>query len=242
MNNLPNEMIILISSFLNNKENLIFVKTCKYYNKILYKYGFLKSLYYTFPGSIVCFTQNFIQHNRTLTDIYINNGNNIHLYMSSVIWPKRIKFMNYNFNCEINTDMNTNTENLYITTYQNKLKMYINWSKFNKLKYLFLHIYDLDFTNIELCTNLEVIFIYLEISNNDDRLIIIPKNIGLLKNLKHLLTNCNLSIHTNFISEKLQTCISNNNHNNINILSSVIKSRNYYTDKSLDCLYDNLCI
>ena len=239
MNNLPNEMIILISSFLNNKENLIFVKTCKYYKEILYKYGFLKSLYYTFPGSVVNFTRNFIQHNRTLTDIYINNGNNIHLYILSVIWPKRLKFMNYNFNCEINPYINTNTENLYITTYQNKIKMYINWSKFNKLKYLFLHIYDLDFTNFELCANLEVIFIYLEVSNNDDDTsIIIPKNIGLLKKLKHLFTNCNLSKHTNFISEKLQTCILKDNQ----ILSSVINSRNYYSEKNLDCLYDNLCI
>ena len=241
MNNLPNEIIFLISSFINNEENLMFVKTCKYYKEILYNYGFLKSLYYSFPGSITDFTLNFIKHNRTLTDIYIYNSNNIHLYMLSAIWPKRIKFMHYRINCSINPYINTNTENLYISSYRNTEKIYINWSKFNKLKYLFLHIYDLNFINIESCTNLEVIFIYLETSNlNNDTSI--PKNIGLLKNLKHILTNCDLSNNTHFISKKLQTCISNNKERNYIIYNSinVIKNRDYYNN-NIENLYDTLC-
>ena len=159
-----------------------------------------------------------------------------------IINQKKVKFINYSCIFEINPYVNTNTENLYISTFRNKENLYINFFKFNKLKYLFLHIYDLNFINIESCTNLEVLFIYLETSNLNDGSIIIPKNIGLLKNLKHLLTNCNLSNHTHFISEELQTCISNNNNNDIIYKSKkhIIKNSDYYNEH-IDSLYDKLC-
>ena len=254
MNNLPDEIIFLIVSFLNSNDSLILVKTCKYYKEKLYNYGFYKSITLIFTHSrndisyptITDFIYKFRQHNRTIINLnlynvpYFNNLPDIN-FCSNIKLPKRVKLSNYNCSFNINPTIVTNTENLYITTYKNKNQIKINWIKFPKLKYLYLHIYDLDFLAIELCSNLEVVFIYLELTNISERKMI-PKNIGLLKNLRHIFTNCNLSTNTNFISEKLETCISNNKQEEIyyNSKNKIIKNRNHYNESSLDILYNNL--
>ena len=239
MDYIPEEIILLISSFLNNRDSLHIVKTCKYYKNILYKYGFYKSLNYN--SNFIHFLENFKKHNNTLTDVYIHNASNIHILMF-MMWPKRISFLNCIFTYDIKPN-NTNTEYLYITSLKNT-KIKIDWSKFPKIKCLFLNIHDIDLNGIELCSNLEIICLYLEINNTTNGShTIIPKTIESLQNLTHIISNCNLSLNTNFVSQKLKTCISANyNANNITYNSpyNIIKNRNYYPEKNIEQLYNRL--
>lgn len=233
MNFISDDLLVIILSYLNNKDSLSLVKTCKYFKKLFYERGFYKTIYYNFPEPILKFSNLFNIHNKTLNSVYINNGYNIHNFMDN-IWCKNIEFSNYSFDYNIEPTNITNTENLYIVSSSNKKnKICINWNKFPKLKCLFLNIYDININNIEICDNLEVIFLYLEKSNKNNSLFpIIPKNIGLLKNLKHFFSNCNISSETKFISKNLETCILYDNNSEIvhNSKYNIIKNRNYYPE------------
>ena len=234
MNSISDDLLVIILSYLNNKDSLSLVKTCKYFKKLFYEKGFYKSIYYNFSEPILPFINLFDIHNKTLHDVYIKNGYNIHTFMNNT-WCKNVKFSNYSYeDYNIDPKKITNTENLYISSYnKKKIKITINWNKFPKLKYLYISIYDININNIEICDNLEVIFLFLEKSNNNESLFpIIPKNIGLLKNLKHFFSNCYIVPETKFISKKLKTCILYNYYHEINHNSenNIIENRNYYPE------------
>lgn len=205
--NIPDEIFILISEFLKDNDMLVFIRTCKNIKNLFYKNGFLKNLTYFYDPML--FSSFFYKHNKTLNSVNISYLNNSTYYLCGS-WPKNIIFHNCFINDEFNPE-NTRTEYLKITfKFENIFlkKFKINWNKFSKLKILYLdiNIENLNFLkNIEVCKDLEIICFIINNKNLE-----IPNTIGNLTNLKYLITNCNIEKNTNFISKKLEICVSKN--------------------------------
>ena len=246
MDLLCDELLILIMNNLDNKDSLNFVKSCKYFKQLFYKNGFLKTFDYDSD-----YFYEISKHRNSLLSIHLKNLVNPHRFLYFT-WPKCIKFTK----CYIIVDNyidpdKTLTEELYIalnyyhTRETEREKLLINWKKFQNLKYLYLNIYDInDFNEIEkYCPNIEILFLYLEKSNSTNgKESVIPKNIGKLSKLKHLLTNCSLEDNIHFISKELKTCIYNNTNNiscTFDSTKFIVKDRYYYI-YDIEIVYNNL--
>ena len=233
LENICDENLVNIISYLNNKDSLNFVKLSKYNKNLFYKRGFLKHISSINSHSDPFdFAINFSIHNKTLQSVHVSHIQNPQYYMNGT-WPKNVLI---NF-CRINSQINpttTKTEKLKIEQiYYHTYKKMINWNKFTKLKVLYLSCTDIDFTGFENCKDLEIIFIELK---NADK-VVLP-NISSLKNLKHLITNCSINDETHFQSKQLKTCITKN-IGDFKFQSDYPVTRNkfYY---SLDLIYKNL--
>lgn len=238
---IPNEIFILISDYLNDKDMLIFVRSCKYIKNLFYKNGFLKNLNFNYSFDPILFSSFFYNHNKTLKSINVSYLNCANYYLCGS-YPKNVIF----YNCIIDSELNpehTRTELLKIT-YKFAglpLKKYkINWDKFLKLKILYLdiNIENLIFLkNIEVCKDLEVICFISENKNLE-----IPNIIGKLENLKYLITNCNIEKNTKFISKKLEICISKNMNNDYFIFDTknkVDKNRKNFNNSEI-LIFENI--
>ena len=248
INTLCDDMLVLIMNNLDNKDSLNFVKTCKYMKNLFYKRGFLK----TYDHDDYYFSE-ISKHTNSLLSIHLKNLVNPHCFLYFT-WPKFIKFTKCYVIVDNHIDPDkTKTEELYIALNyyhlteidRKKEELIINWEKFQNLKYLYLNIYDIkDFTDIEkYCPDIEILFLYLEKSNSTNgKESVIPKNIGKLSKLKHLLTNCSLEDNIHFISKDLKTCIYNNTNNiscTFDSTKFIVKDRYYYI-YDIEIVYNNL--
>ena len=110
--NIPDEIFILISEFLNDKDMSIYIRSCKYIKNLFYKNGFLKNLKYFYDTKL--FSYLYYKHNKTLNSIYVCYLNNANCYLSHGSLPKIVNFYNCFIDFEINSK-NPKTEILKIT-------------------------------------------------------------------------------------------------------------------------------
>ena len=218
MKNLCDELLINISSFLDNNDSISFSSLNKYNKQLFSNVGYLKNLCFNGPfKDPLEFSELFCKHYKSLNLIYIYHLEDPQYYIPN-IWPKKVCLFNLKIHGKINPHL-TNTEILEINNYSKKT-LNINWKKFQKLKVLFIQTIDINFEGIENCTNLETICIILD---RNKKIL----NINSLPKLKYLLINCNIEKDTNFISKDLRICLFNN-YNNLT-----------YKSKSIYPVYNN---
>jgi hypothetical protein len=238
INNLYDDILIYISSYLDDKENLNLIQTCKYFKNLFNKVGFLKFLKCEGDKhqSIYNFMITYFKHIRTVDYIYISHIDTPQYWINNK-WCKIVHLYNCYLEDKIDPLNICNTEqliiqNIYPSKWKNKLK--INWNKFPNLRILQLDIQNIDLVNIEICQNLELI--YININEKTE----FSSSIGTLKKLKHLITNCIIDNRTYFKSKDLLTCITKNSIDNNFIFDSkhqIMDKNNFY---NIGLLYQNL--
>lgn len=204
---LPEDIIIYIIDFIpDNYSSFSFSTISKRIRNVTKKYGYAKHLSIT-NNDIFTFINRYTQHYNTLKSIKTIDIEDPQLWIPWT-FPKIVHFMN----CKISRNISppkSDTEEIKINDFfrfQNKNSILrINWEKFPKLQKLYIYFNDIDFTGIELCKELKIIFIDLGVNNK-----IIPETIGIIPNLEQIFTNCILSTKTRFISKNITTCIIKN--------------------------------
>ena len=181
---LNDDILYTIISYLNNKDSLSIVLTCKYYKNFFYKVGFVKYLN-IFRNSYELF-EMYNSHYRTLISMSLSHMNNPQHWIFGN-WCKKVSLINCILTDKIDPTKPCLEEELSIYNIYNIYKnipIRINWKKFPKLKILKLDVYDIELENIESCSNLEVVYINLNNKKKD-----FTSNLKSLKKIKVLLTN-----------------------------------------------------
>lgn len=198
---LCNNIILEIIKFLTDKEAKKLSETSKSINKIGYlKYICMNNFSNPFDFSLACY-----KHNLTLNKVSIIKNMIDPQNFMPLAWPKSVIIYYSKFSNILNPDA-LKTEELKIfslhKTNNNSIK--IDWFKFQNLKKLYLYCEDVDLNGLENCKHIENIFIYLLNTKTIDKVI------GSLKNLKCIITNCDIEIGTHFISKKIDFFVSKN--------------------------------
>jgi hypothetical protein len=203
LEDLCDDVLIHIQSFLNTKDSISLIKTCNRFKTLYTKSGYIKSLEYgnnkmdfeTF--CLLCY-----KGKNTIKSITMHNTNAPVQWLPLTLWPDKVVFERCFMDAVINP-VKTVTETLIINDVHrcnNKQKLTINWKKFSNLKILDLYIYDIDLTGIENCKMLEAIRIDTHIDT------LLPDCIAQLINLKFIAVTCKTNVSLHFLSPKLKVC------------------------------------
>jgi len=204
-NELNNDILLHIWSFLSIKELDEISKTCKRF-KWLYDYAYLKNISHDcFKDDIVQFIKWFNKSKYQLQEITLCNATYDPTFLiSGYPWPRKVIFDRCQISSTLIDPDAKNTEILIIKNvcrFDTQEKLYINWEKFPNLKVIDIYLSSIDISNIGVCENLEAIRI--DVSQKD---ITLPCSIGKLKKLKFIATTCNADEWSHFDSEKLRIC------------------------------------
>lgn len=222
INTLYKNLVLEIINYLTDTEAKKLSETCKSINKL----GYLKYIFMKCSSDPFDFALAFSKHNLTLNKVVIYKSLvDPQIFMSSS-WPKSVSFYYSKFTSIINPNA-SKTENLKIFSLHNlyNKSIKLNWSKFHNLRNLYLYCEDVDLNELENCQHLENIFIYLLNVKTIDKVI------GSLKNLRCIITNCDIESGTHFISKKIDFFVAKNmNNGNFKFKSTfkIIKNRNLY--------------
>jgi len=153
-------------------------------------------------------------------------------------WPKTVSIY-YSKITELLSPNADRTENLkYYSLYETVRPLRIDWKKFKNLRSIYIYCQDIILDGIEACSKLENIFIYLNKRKT------LTNIFGSFKNLKYLITNCDIENNTKFISNDLELFVSKNMNDislNFNSVFNIIKDRNKFSYHE-ETIYNNLKI
>jgi len=227
MNYICDDILIIISNFLSDKDIISFILSSKYNKNLLYKRGYLKTIKINNTNDPFVFSDKFLKHNNTLKNVYVFSLQNPQYFMNGT-WPEYVCL----YNCFVDKQIpinKTRTKQLVITynlSHKLSLNFKINWNNFSGLKILFLDLNtdNIEFlNNIDICENLELLCLLL--NKNFE----IPSVIGKLKKIKYIITNCAINVNTIFVSKDLKHCVSKNMYNNNNFTkNNICKDRFSY--------------
>lgn len=190
----------------DNKTSSFLVRTCSRLLHIGNSHGYVKYISY---GDVSCnninlFVKRYCDHVKSIISVSIYTITDPQYWIPSV-WPKKVYFKRTRITEIISPPLSI-TEDLQIIdldkhNHSSDL-VRIDWKKLPKLKRLNLDVVNIDFTGIEACKDLEIIFItvYKEGTVN------LPDCIGDFKKLIHIGTNCVLVNKTHFCSRNLTSC------------------------------------
>ena len=147
---LPSDIIICITSFLDNKSNNHLISSSKNLNKHGKQYGYLTRILLDYKETYFSFTHKYYKHLNTINTIEIKETLNPHILIPDYTYI--LIFSHCSINKYINPDNIVKTKVLKITDYHrniNKNILRINWERFKHLEYLELYIYDVELKGIE---------------------------------------------------------------------------------------------
>lgn len=205
--NIPSDLFSYILQFIpDNKTSSFLARSCSRFLHIANRHGYVKYISYddVLGDNIQLFIRRYCDHVNSIISVSIYTITDPHYWIPSV-WPKKVYF-NRTRITEIISPPLSITEELQIIDFHKHNFPYdlvrIDWKKLPKLKRLNLDVVNIDFTGIEACKDLEIIFItiYKEGSVN------LPDCIGDFRKLIHICTNCVLAKKTHFCSTNLTTC------------------------------------
>lgn len=194
-NILPSDIIIYFWNFIsNNKDTISFLISSKYIYEIGKQYGYLKYLTngkYLNNGDdkIHNFIKNCLKHKISLFYLKIYNVKDPNIWIP-IKWPKKISLINcLSSNYILNPYEETDTEELYIYNFDRHMykptkNVKINWSKFPKLKKLYIDSHSIDLSTLNVCSKLEQIIIDMNIQQQ------LNFSIKDFSNIKSLISNC----------------------------------------------------
>ena len=229
---LCDNVLLEIINYLSDKEAKNLAVTCKRINKI----GYLKYIYMNDASDPFRFSIDFVKHNLTLNKVAIFNRMQNPQYFMPSMWPKSVIFYYSKFSDILSPNAFKTEDFKLFSLHETEDKpIRIDWVKFRNLKKIYIYCDNIDLDGIEVCEGLTDAFVYL-IQNNT-----IKKQIGSLKKLKCLITNCNIEEGTNFISKDINFFVAKNmNGGNFKFNSTFknIKNRNFLP-YSEETIYNN---
>lgn len=205
--NLPSELFSSITQFLENKSSCNFIVVCKTFFNHGSKYGYLNSLTVNRDTDILWFYKIFCKHNQSVKSIILDGIDNPIIWMPSFV--ENVCFKNCNENCSdrsyiIKTGKTGKKTNSFKYIDHNRYKMskkhtiQINWENFRNLKNIELYVYNVDFTGIDVLTNLE----YLKVNTLVDiREVIGLNSLQKIKNNIKLVSSFGCGLYNSFIQQ-----------------------------------------
>lgn len=203
LQDLCDDVLIHVQSFLDTKDSIALIKTCKRFKTLYTKTGYIKSLEYgNSKMDFETFCRLCYKSKNTLKSVTMHNTNAPVQWLPLNVWPERVIFERCSIDAVINP-LKTVTETLIINDVHrrnNKQKISINWEKFAQLKILDLYVYDIDLTGIEKCKSLKAIRIDTDVNT------LLPDCIAQLVNLEFIAVTCKTNMSLHFVSPKLRVC------------------------------------
>ena len=152
----PHAIILLITSFLDDKTNINLMSTCKYIYSYGELYGFLKSIKLDYKENYINFIKHYNKHKHTIKKIEVNRIDNPHMWI-----PDYVETLVFS-HCSIDHYLDPPSTCLFTkelilhdyNRYKNKNKLRINWECFKNIEILELYVYDVDIKGIEKLTKL----------------------------------------------------------------------------------------
>jgi hypothetical protein len=148
--NCPTDIMLHITSFLDNKSNINLIETCKYLYKYGQKFGFLKSIQFNYKENYNIFLERYNIHRNTIKKIKVNGVENPHLWIPN--YTETLIFSHCSIYEYINPGPRALLTKVFILTdyhrYKNHIKLRINWDCFINLEILELYVYDVDIIGI----------------------------------------------------------------------------------------------
>lgn len=230
---LPDELILHIWEFVEtNKDMVALVSTCRSFRNLGNIFGYVKSITFGYMDF-----EKFWQFKHRRNDfIYRMIMDNISYCSSQFTWPKEMIF---NRCCigSILIDPNPSpTETLIVRDLcqcDSRKVLTINWSKLPKLRVLDIYHWDIDFTGLDACKELEIIRIDLR---NNNRLL--PEFIAHMPKLHTIAVSCIADKAMHFVSDKLKICFVPK-HQNFTSNSQFVPKRHLEVDSgyyNIQCL------
>jgi len=234
MISLSNDSLMEVMSYLTYNESKKFSYTCKTVNKVCY----LKNLIMNNETDPFNFSIMFSRHNLTLNTVLLYKSITNPQYFMPGRWPKTVSIY-YSKITDLLSPNAERTENLkYYSLYETARPLRIDWKKFKNLRSIYIYCENIILDGIEVCDKLENIFIYL------NKRKILTNVFGSFKNLKYLITNCDIENNTTFISNDLELFVAKNMSDtslNFNTVFNIIKDRNKFPYHE-ETIYNNLKI
>ena len=197
-------LINILKKLLCNRTSCMFVETCKDFRRIGNKYGWIRSVKLDKNSYIKDFIEFYTRKNIILEKLTLE-GLHYASWLKTIQLPKEIKFNRCGVgNNLLNITQIQQTEKLVIRDIQrNSLRtcVHINWKMLPKLKVLDIYAPDLDFNELDLCKDLEIIRIDL------DKVRELPKFFESLPNLQIIATTCITFHEFHFVSKSLKCCV-----------------------------------
>ena len=158
---LNSDLLSHLTSFLDNKTNTNFLRSCKNLAHHAKKFGYSSHIKYTLSINIMTFLHRFCQHSSSIRTVEIRGMDNPHLWLPNYV--ERLIFDH----CAITNYLNPKkciyvTKYLKLTDYNRykyKTHVRINWACFPNLEELELYVHSVDLTGIEHCTKLKKMII-----------------------------------------------------------------------------------
>jgi hypothetical protein len=208
LENIPNDLILNICNFIDNKQSIYYlIRTSSHFEFLHEKSSCFKYIKFNLYGENKNFI-NFIKFcckNKDYIERLTIEGVDYE-WLSCFSLPKELILKNCCIG-NIRVDIPEScTETLIIEDLhrdKNKTLINIEWGKLLKLKVLDLKVYDINFTGIELCKNIEVIRIDLGVDRH------LPNFFADFQNLKLIATTCFAVDRLHFVSEHLKICLVN---------------------------------
>ena len=205
LNNIPDDLILNICNFIYNKQLIYFLIRSSRHFEFLHTY--FKYIKFNLQGDNKNFIHfiRFCSKNKDYIERLTIEGIDYE-WLSYFSLPKELILKNC---CILNQRVDipdSFTETLIIDDLhrdKNRTVVNIEWGKLLKLKVLDLKVYDINFTGIELCKNIEIIRIDLGV----DRYL--PNFFADFQNLKLIATTCFSVDPLHFVSESLKICLVN---------------------------------
>jgi hypothetical protein len=155
----PSDIIVNIMSFLEDKYNTNFIKTCKFFYRHGKEYGFVTFINADLHTNMMTFIQRFCQHSRTLKSVFMSDMEDPHIWLPHYV--ERLSFEHCAITKYVNpcSKSNSNVVKSFKLTDYNRYKfkttLRVNWACFPNLEELELYVHDVDLTDIEQCRKLK---------------------------------------------------------------------------------------
>lgn len=154
---LPSDLLSQMTSFLDDKTNTTFLRSCRHLANHAKKHGYVTYMKSTLDVSMMRFLHRFCQHSSSIKTVEIYGVDNPHLWLPNYV--ERLVFEH----CAITNYLNPK-KCIYVTKYlkltdYNRYKyektLRVNWECFPNLEELELYVHSVDLTGIEKCTKLK---------------------------------------------------------------------------------------
>jgi hypothetical protein len=157
--NTSSDIITIVMSFLQDKDNTRLVRTCKNLCTHGKEYGFVTFINGDLNTDMMTFMERFCRHSNTINSVFLSSLDNPHNWL-----PHYVEKLCFN-HCAITSYVNPSPRSnshvvkyLKLTDYNRyryKTTLRINWDCFPNLEELELYVYDVDLVGIEKCIKLK---------------------------------------------------------------------------------------
>lgn len=167
MNTLVDDLILIISTYCDDKTNYYLSQVCKHtYNAT--KDGFIRhlSLHYL-NNDVSSFTERFYRHRRSVKScsmIYIENA-----FLWLPLWVESISMTNCSITKSINPNQKACTKRLRICSVGETTPITINWRKFPFLEEIKIVNHIINFEGMEDCRSLKRLCLYTHYDKEEDQ-------------------------------------------------------------------------